>query len=98
MPHDRYETATVNGAVVLVTGATRGVGRGVARELARQGARVFVTGRSVPNHSPFDEPVTAIRCDHRHDDDVEAACDRVVAGRLLPWPGIRMSSATPVAF
>jgi NAD(P)-dependent dehydrogenase (short-subunit alcohol dehydrogenase family) len=68
---------THEGRVVMVTGGTRGVGRGVARELARQGARVFVTGRSVPNHDAFDEPVTAIRCDHREDRDVEAAFARV---------------------
>lgn len=63
--------------VALVTGATRGVGRGVARELARQGARVFVTGRSVPDHAPFDEPITAVRCDHREDDQVDAAFERI---------------------
>ena len=78
MPQEPPDVSMLHGAVVLVTGATRGVGRGVARELARQGARVFVTGRSVPNHAPFDEPVTAIRCDHRHDEEVGAACDRVV--------------------
>jgi NAD(P)-dependent dehydrogenase (short-subunit alcohol dehydrogenase family) len=68
---------THKGRVVMVTGGTRGVGRGIARELARQGARVFVTGRTVPNHEAFDEPVTAIRCDHREDRDVEAAFARV---------------------
>jgi NAD(P)-dependent dehydrogenase (short-subunit alcohol dehydrogenase family) len=31
--------------VVVVTGATRGIGRGVALHLARQGARLAVTGR-----------------------------------------------------
>jgi NAD(P)-dependent dehydrogenase (short-subunit alcohol dehydrogenase family) len=65
-------------AVVVVTGATRGVGRGVARELARQGARVFITGRSVPDHAPFEEPVTPIRCDHANDGQVEAAFGRIV--------------------
>ena len=60
----------LNGKVAIVTGGTKGVGRGVARELARQGARVFVTGRSVPDHQSFDEPVTAIRCDHLVDEDV----------------------------
>jgi NAD(P)-dependent dehydrogenase (short-subunit alcohol dehydrogenase family) len=64
-------------AVAVVTGATRGVGRGVARELARQGARVFITGRSVPDHAPFDEPITAIHCDHRDDAQVDAVFDRV---------------------
>jgi NAD(P)-dependent dehydrogenase (short-subunit alcohol dehydrogenase family) len=65
-------------AVVVVTGATRGVGRGVARELARQGARVFITGRSVPDHAPFEEPVTPIRCDHADDGQVEAVFGRIV--------------------
>jgi dehydrogenase/reductase SDR family member 1 len=64
-------------AVAVVTGATRGVGRGVARELARQGARVFITGRSVPDHAPFDEAITAIHCDHRDDAQVDAVFDRI---------------------
>ena len=63
--------------VAVVTGATKGVGRGVARELARQGARVFITGRSVPDHAPFDEAVTAIHCDHRDDGQVDAAFEHV---------------------
>ena len=68
----------LDSAVAVVTGATRGVGRGVARELARQGARVFMTGRSVPDHAPFDEPITAIRCDHRDDRQVDTVFDRIV--------------------
>lgn len=36
--------------VMLVTGATRGVGRGIARVLGKTGATVYITGRSVdPN-------------------------------------------------
>jgi dehydrogenase/reductase SDR family protein 1 len=66
-----------DGTVAVVTGATRGVGRGVARELARQGAEVFVTGRSVPDHEPFDEPVTTLRCDHRDDRQVEATFELI---------------------
>jgi NAD(P)-dependent dehydrogenase (short-subunit alcohol dehydrogenase family) len=49
----------------------------VARELCRQGARVFITGRSVPGHDPFEEPITAIRCDHRDDGQVAAAFERI---------------------
>jgi dehydrogenase/reductase SDR family protein 1 len=63
--------------VAVITGATKGVGRGIARELARQGAQVFVTGRSVPDHQPFDEQITAIRCDHREDGQVDAAFERI---------------------
>jgi dehydrogenase/reductase SDR family protein 1 len=64
---------SLEGKVALVTGATRGVGGGVARELARHGARVFVTGRSAPDHEPLGERITGIRCDHRVDNQVEAA-------------------------
>jgi len=37
--------ASVEGSVIIVTGATRGIGRGVARHLASSGARLVVTGR-----------------------------------------------------
>lgn len=36
---------SITGKVVIVTGATSGVGRGVAKELASRGARVVATGR-----------------------------------------------------
>ena len=59
--------------VAVVTGATRGIGRGVAHELSRHGARVFVTGRSASDRDAIDDQTTLIRCDHRHDEQVEAA-------------------------
>jgi NAD(P)-dependent dehydrogenase (short-subunit alcohol dehydrogenase family) len=68
----------LSGKVAVVTGATKGVGRGVARELAQAGARVFITGRSAQEDATLDERTTAIRCDHRQDDEVEAAFNRVL--------------------
>ncbi len=68
---------TLENLVAVVTGGTEGVGRGVASELAVNGARVFVTGRSI-HEGAIDEPgVTGIRCDHREDDQVDAAFERV---------------------
>jgi NAD(P)-dependent dehydrogenase (short-subunit alcohol dehydrogenase family) len=64
--------------VAIVTGGTRGVGRGVAGELARLGARVFVTGRSAADRDRVPSPITGIRCDHRHDTQVEAAFGRIL--------------------
>ena len=69
---------TLDGKVAVVTGATKGVGRGVARALAGHGVRVFVTGRSVPDHERFDDQITGIRCDHREDSQVQAAFNLVV--------------------
>ena len=71
----------LQGVAAVVTGGTKGVGRGVAHELARHGARVFVTGRSVPgeqvqDHRPGD--ITMLRCDHRVDDEVDAVFERIV--------------------
>jgi NAD(P)-dependent dehydrogenase (short-subunit alcohol dehydrogenase family) len=41
-------------------------------------ARVFVTGRSAPDHERLDEQVTGIRCDHRVDTQVEAVFKLIV--------------------
>jgi NAD(P)-dependent dehydrogenase (short-subunit alcohol dehydrogenase family) len=68
----------LDGKVAIVTGATKGVGRGIVRELARQGSRVFVTGRSAPDHERIDERITGIRCDHRIDAQVEAAFNLIL--------------------
>ncbi|MFZ0933537.1 MAG: SDR family NAD(P)-dependent oxidoreductase [Bryobacteraceae bacterium] len=62
-----------------MTGATKGVGRGIGSELARNGARVFVTGRSVPDGERLDKQITHIRCDHELDIQVEAAFNLIVS-------------------
>ena len=74
---------TLEGNVAVVTGGTFGVGRGIASALAHDGARVFVTGRSVPDGAPTHEHIddiehiTGIRCDHRLDGEVTAAFERI---------------------
>ncbi len=68
----------LEGRIAVVTGATAGVGRGIARELAHCGARVFVTGRSIQDGARDDSRVTGIHCDHREDEQVSAAFERVV--------------------
>src|SRR5260370_30559590 len=69
---------SLEGRVAVVTGATKGVGRGIGRELAQHGARVFVTGRSAPDHERLDKQVTGVPCDHRVDTQVEAAFNLIV--------------------
>src|SRR5687768_12661171 len=75
--------ANLEGKVAVVTGGTFGVGRGIARELAAHEVRVFVTGRSADERSFRESQITAIRCDHRSDPEVEAAFDDIAreAGR-----------------
>jgi NAD(P)-dependent dehydrogenase (short-subunit alcohol dehydrogenase family) len=69
----------LEGHVAVVTGSTRGVGRGVARELSSAGARVFVTGRSAIDGERLDDRTTAVRCDHRDDEQVDAAFARILS-------------------
>src|SRR5215472_4084948 len=69
----------LDSSVAIVTGGTRGVGRGVGRELARRGARVFITGRSAPDHERLEERITSIRCDHRVETQVKAAFKRILS-------------------
>jgi NAD(P)-dependent dehydrogenase (short-subunit alcohol dehydrogenase family) len=68
---------TLAGRIAVVTGGTAGVGRGIASELAHCGARVFVTGRSIHEAARDDSMITGIRCDHRRDEQVAAAFERV---------------------
>ena len=78
--------------VVVVTGASRGLGKGIALGLGEAGATVYVTGRST-GKSAASLPGTieetaaeltrlggrgiAVRCDHRVDGEVEALFSRV---------------------
>ncbi len=51
--------ASLDGAVAVVTGATRGCGRAIAAELGRRGATVYVTGRTTrASASPMKRPET----------------------------------------
>lgn len=53
-------TPAAQGAVCLVTGATRGLGRAVAEEMARRGAIVVVTGRDSADVRSAVEEISAI--------------------------------------
>lgn len=85
----------MNGAtsdrVVLVTGATRGVGRGSARGFARNGGTVAVTGRDEAALADVAREIEqagaraiTLRCDHRDDAQVADAFARLLdqTGRI----------------
>lgn len=67
---------SMTGRVVLVTGASRGVGRGIARELYEQGAVVYGTGRSISTAN-LPDGVIRVRCDHTDDEAVAAVFERI---------------------
>ncbi len=82
----------LTGTVVIVTGASRGIGKGCALELAGAGATVYVTGRAMREDGAgvpgsLDATVeeiereggraVALRCDHARDDDVTALFEQV---------------------
>jgi NAD(P)-dependent dehydrogenase (short-subunit alcohol dehydrogenase family) len=76
----------LSGKVVVVTGASRGMGKGIALALASEGATVYVTGRTVsPGTSPLPGTVseTAVEVDRRGGKgiavQVDHANDRQVA-------------------
>lgn len=80
-----------NGPVVVVTGASRGLGRGIARAFGSKQATVYVTGRVARD---LDDVVgeieaaggtgVAVVCDHRDDTQVAALFARLArdAGRV----------------
>lgn len=88
------EVPALKGKIVVVTGASRGVGRGVALALGAAGATVYVTGRSQhEGDAPLPgtvyktaDDVTAVGgrgiavvCDHGDDTQVQALFEQVRA-------------------
>ncbi|MDP9092344.1 MAG: SDR family oxidoreductase [Actinomycetota bacterium] len=63
----------LQGAVVVVTGGTRGVGLGISRVLLRAGAAVFTCARAAPASLPSvgDRSADFIACDVRDPEQVE---------------------------
>lgn len=79
--------------VVVVTGATRGIGLGLARELLARGARVVICGRSQESVDKAlaelgaGDAVTGVPCDVGNRDDVQRLWDHAVAayGKVDIW-------------
>jgi NAD(P)-dependent dehydrogenase (short-subunit alcohol dehydrogenase family) len=71
--------------VVMVTGASRGLGRGIARAFGSRGATVYLTGRAADGSlEQAAAEVDAqggcgipVACDHREDEQVRALFERV---------------------
>jgi len=74
---------SMEGSVILVTGASRGVGRGVAEELDRRGGQVYATARTI-EEAELPSGVIRCPCDHTEDGQTEAVFERILseAGRL----------------
>jgi NAD(P)-dependent dehydrogenase (short-subunit alcohol dehydrogenase family) len=77
--------------VVLVTGASRGLGRGIARAFGSEGATVYVSGRHAAELDGVVAEINAgggkgvvVVCDHSNDDQVAALFARIAkeTGRL----------------
>ena len=82
----------VSDRVIIVTGASRGIGRGIAIALARPGTTIFVTGRTTkagtaPLPGTIGETAAeiekrggkgiAVACDHRDDSQVQSLFERI---------------------
>lgn len=88
-----WNAPRLDAKVVLVTGASRGVGRGIASVFGETGATVYVTGRSTAGRSTEGLPGTfeevaalvaerggrgiGVRCDHTQPSEVEALIARI---------------------
>ena len=57
---DKSKTGSLEDRVVLVTGASRGIGRAVAIAAAREGAHVVITGRTKAGLEEVDDEIRAI--------------------------------------
>jgi NAD(P)-dependent dehydrogenase (short-subunit alcohol dehydrogenase family) len=81
-----------SGRVVMVTGASRGIGRGTAVALSAPGTTIYITGRTTrPGTAPLPGTIhetaaevqrrggkaVAVVCDHHDDDQVKSLFERV---------------------
>jgi NAD(P)-dependent dehydrogenase (short-subunit alcohol dehydrogenase family) len=71
--------ASLDGQVVIVTGASRGIGEATAHALAKEGARVVLTGRSLDSLKPVADAVGSLAEAHACDSADYAAFDALVA-------------------
>lgn len=81
----------LEGKVILVTGATRGIGKGIAIGLGEAGATVYITGRSLNGSSDISGSLTEtqaavefvggvcipVQVDHSDDEQVRLLFDRI---------------------
>ena len=70
--------------VVLITGATGGIGGAIAQQMKEAGARVVVTGRSAEKLAGFDDSYIKIAADLSKEDAAEKLIDDTIAktGRI----------------
>ena len=93
-------TVDLSGKLILVTGATRGIGRAVAVAAAAAGAELIITGRTV---GALEEADDAIRAAGGHATMVELdmkdtpAIPRLAAAIAERWKRLDGSSRTPPA-
>lgn len=76
---------SVSGQVVLVSGASRGIGRALAAGFAQRGARVVITGRDIVTLektareiATADGPVTPVECDVAEPDAIRGLVPAVI--------------------
>jgi NAD(P)-dependent dehydrogenase (short-subunit alcohol dehydrogenase family) len=84
----------LTGTIVVVTGASRGIGKGVALALGSQGATVYITGRTqAPGEHSLPGTISetaatitaaggvgiAVACDHADDDQVKALFEQIAS-------------------
>lgn len=80
----------LEGKIVIVTGASRGIGKGIALALGEEGCTVYVTGRTTGDGERTIDTTArqvteaggegrAIRCDHGDDDDIKALFERIAS-------------------
>ena len=73
--------------IIIVLGATRGIGKGIALQLGENGAKVYITGRTLKGPLSLEETSNEIKkrggvcvpvvCDHENSKDIESLFNKI---------------------
>ena len=73
------DTFSIKNKVVIITGASRGIGYFLATEFSKQGAIVYALSRTLPKQTKIRNNLKFLKCDVRNKKKFEIICKKIIS-------------------